>query len=177
MDSQPAIPAARFSLGVVIPVPSPVLEVLAQWRRDFGPAQAAAIAPHVTLVSGSFVHSWHDAAEHVRQCAAAAAGFEVSLGPAATFRPASDVVYLPLRAGADDCWALHRALVGEKLRHESAFAYHPHLTIAQDLPAARLDAAQAALSEVDLSFTADRVQLFDTHAGQWTLREEIALAG
>ena len=166
---------SRFTLGVVIPVPQPHRDTLRAWRREFGGEATEPIAPHITLVSGSYLHTWEKAAAQVRQVAQRGQSFQVRLGAALSFRPASEVVYLPLQAGADECWGLHRALLGDALRHESGFAYHPHLTIAQNVPAHRLDAAQAALNEVDLSFTVERIQLFDTAGGQWNLSEELQL--
>ncbi|MGN0127784.1 2'-5' RNA ligase family protein, partial [Glutamicibacter soli] len=73
------------------------------------------------------------------------------------------------------CWALHRGLLSDALRHESNFAYHPHLTIAQNVAPDQLDAAQAALRGIDLSFAVESIQLFDTRGGQWSLSEEIKL--
>jgi 2'-5' RNA ligase len=165
----------EYTLGVVIPVPQPHREKLRAWRQEFGGEATGPIAPHITLVSGSYLNSWEKAAAQVRRVAATVEPFSIQLGPARTFRPASDVVFLPLETGAQECWALHRALLGDALRHESAFAYHPHLTIAQNVPAAQLDAAQAALGDAQLSFTADRIQLFDTRGGEWNFSEDIAL--
>ncbi|UYQ78241.1 2'-5' RNA ligase family protein [Glutamicibacter sp. JL.03c] len=165
----------EYTLGVVIPVPQPHRDALRAWRQEFGGAATEPIAPHITLVSGSYLNTWEQAAAQVRQVASGTKPFTIELGAARTFRPASDVVYLPLLSGADHCWALHRRLLGDALRHESSFAYHPHLTIAQDVPAAQLDAAQAALSTTDMVFEADRVQLFDTRGGQWNLSEDIDL--
>ncbi|WP_334122175.1 2'-5' RNA ligase family protein [Glutamicibacter sp.] len=166
---------SRFTLGVVIPVPAPHRETLRTWRREFGGEATEPIAPHITLISGSYLNTWEKAAAQVRQVASNLQPFRISLGAARTFRPASEVVYLPLLAGAQECWELHRALLSDALRHESAFAYHPHLTIAQNVSAQQLDAAQAALTQVTIEFTADRVQLFDTRGGQWNLSEDIAL--
>ncbi|KWR73964.1 hypothetical protein RN04_01760 [Arthrobacter sp. W1] len=165
----------EYTLGVVIPVPQPHRETLRAWREEYGGEATAPIAPHITLVSGSYLNSWEKAAAQVRRVAAAVQPFGIELGAAQTFRPASDVVFLPLDTGADECWALHRALLGDALRHESAFAYHPHLTIAQNVPPEQLDAAQAALAGTRLSFTADRIQLFDTRGGEWNFSEDIEL--
>lgn len=165
----------RFTLGVVIPVPQPQRETLRAWRREFGGADTEVIAPHITLVSGSYLNTWEKAAAQVRQVAGQTANFTVQLGAARTFRPASEVVYLPLLDGAEECWALHRGLLSDALRHESNFAYHPHLTIAQNVAPDQLDAAQAALRGIDLSFAVESIQLFDTRGGQWSLSEEIKL--
>lgn len=76
---------------------------------------------------------------------------------------------------AFECWALHQQLLGDALRHESDFAYHPHLTIAQNVPAAQLDAAQADLKDVQITFEVESIELFDTRSGQWNFSERISL--
>ncbi|KSU66652.1 2'-5' RNA ligase family protein [Arthrobacter sp. NIO-1057] len=166
---------SRFTLGVVIPVPVPHRETLRAWREEYGGESTAPIAPHITLVSGSYLHSWEKAAAQVRQVAGSTHCFTVQLGAARTFRPASEVVYLPLLSGAEECWKLHRELLSDALRHESEFAYHPHLTIAQNVPAAQLDAAQADLKDVQITFEVESIELFDTRSGQWNFSERISL--
>ncbi len=166
---------SRFTLGVVIPVPAPHRETLRTWRREYGGEATEPIAPHITLISGSYLNTWEKAATQVRRVAAASKPFEIRLGPAQSFRPKSDVVFLPLERGADECWALHQQLLGDALRHESDFAYHPHVTIAQNVPAAQLDAAQADLKDVQITFEVESIELFDTRSGQWNFSERISL--
>jgi 2'-5' RNA ligase len=167
----------QFTLGVVIPVPEPQRSVLRAWRRKFGGADSEPIAPHITLVSGGYLSSWEQAAERVRDVAQESSCFTVELGAARSFRPASQVVYLPLAEGGEQCWSLHRALLADQLCHDSKFEYHPHLTIAQNVPEADLDAAQEQLNDVALGFAVDCLQLFDTRDGAWNLCEEISLRG
>lgn len=169
------LPDPQFTLGVVIPVPEPQRSVLRQWRREFGGVATEAIAPHITLVSGGYQESWEQAAAQVRRAAQHSARFRVQLGAARSFAPASQVVYLPLVAGAERCLELHQLLLEQQLVHQSQFDYHPHLTIAQNLSDQLLDAAQQRLAEAELGFEADRVQLFDTRDGAWNLSEEISL--
>jgi len=73
------------------------------------------------------------------------------------------------------CWALHQQLLGDALRHESEFAYHPHLTVAQNVPAVQLDAAKADLKDVQITFEVESIELFDTRSGQWNFSERISL--
>ncbi|WP_404289503.1 2'-5' RNA ligase family protein [Glutamicibacter arilaitensis] len=176
-ESQAAMHEPRFTLGVVIPVPEPQRSLLRDWRRVYGGAATAPIAPHITLISGSYLQSWDQAANQVRRVAQGSARFTVRLASVGSFRPASEVVYLPLSEGAEECWELHRALLADQLRHESQFEYHPHLTIAQNVPSADLDSAQEQLREADLSFEVRSLQLFDTRDGAWNLSEEIGLRG
>ncbi|MEG2577614.1 MAG: 2'-5' RNA ligase family protein, partial [Glutamicibacter sp.] len=93
----------EYTLGVVIPVPQPHRETLRAWRQEYGGEATAPIAPHITLVSGSYLNSWEKAAAQVRRVAATTEPFTIHLGPARTFRPASEVVFLPLETGADEC--------------------------------------------------------------------------
>lgn len=174
MSQQPA-GAVRFTLGVVIPVPEPHESFLRAWRKKFGGVSTQDVAPHITLVSGSYSNSWEQAVAQVRAVAAVTPSFSVRLAGVDSFRPASEVVYLPLVEGAERCVQLHDALLADQLCDESSFGYHPHLTIAQNVPAADLDAAQAALSGIELDFEVSAVQLFDTRGGQWNLSEELLL--
>lgn len=174
-DQAAEIGDPQFTLGVVIPVPEPQRSVLREWRRKFGGAATESIAPHITLVSGDYLGSWEQAAAQVHRVAADSSQFNVTLASARSFQPASQVVYLPLAAGSERCWALHEALLGGPLRHESKFDYHPHLTIAQNVPEADLAAARTSLQEVELSFDVHSVQLFDTQNGAWNFCEQIAL--
>lgn len=165
----------RYTLGIVIPVPEPVRGVLRGWRERFGAADAQAVDPHVTLVTGAHREDWSGAAAHVRRVAAAHRAFEVVLGPARSFRPLSPVVYLPLLAGSGQCRALHEALLDGPLIHDSPFDYHPHLTIAQNVEEQALDVAQQRLSQTSLAFRAEQLLLFEMTDGRWQLRERMPL--
>ena len=165
----------RYTLGVVIPVPEPQRALLRRWRAHYGAADSALIYPHVTLVTRAHPRAWGAAADPVRAVAAASAAFEVRLRAAASFRPDSEVVSLPLEAGLGECLALHAQLLRGPLRHASHFAYHPHLTIAQNVGDARLDAAQTALHKALVEFTVRHVQLYDMAGETWNLREQIPL--
>lgn len=176
-DRRTELPDPQFTLGVVIPVPEPQRSLLRDWRRLYGGAATEPIAPHITLISGGYLKSWEQAAARVREVAQESSCFTVRLAAARSFRPASQVVYLPVAEGGEHCWKLHRALVAEQLCHDSKFEYHPHLTIAQNVPEADLDAAQEQLHDVELGFAVDCLQLFDTRDGAWNLCEEIRLRG
>ena len=59
---------------------------------------------------------------------------------------ASNVVYLGVRQGAEKLHEIYESLNCGELAYKECFEYHPHITIAQDLPAgaARRIAAIAA---------------------------------
>ncbi|MCV9992992.1 2'-5' RNA ligase family protein [Paeniglutamicibacter sp. ZC-3] len=169
--------AQATALGVVIEIPAPHDAALRTWLRRYGGVAAAAVAPHITLVSGSTT-DWDSAVEHVHKVAAQAEPFEVSLRGTGTFRPITPVVFLNVENGADSCSELHDALVDGPMRHEVAYGYHPHLTIAHEVEEAVMDLAQEELKGESLSFTVQRIGLFALDAtGAWSLREELGLGG
>ncbi|MCW4465042.1 2'-5' RNA ligase family protein [Glutamicibacter sp. MNS18] len=166
----------RYTLGVVIPVPEPQRAQLHQWRVRHGSPDSHQVAPHITLVTGSHRGTWQQAAAHVAQVLRQVPAFDVHLGGACSFRPASQVVYLPLESGARQCHRIHASLLDGPLHHDSQFAYHPHLTITQNVPDRQLDEALAELGQVQMGFPVTTVQLFDMRRGQWNLTEQFDLA-
>jgi 2'-5' RNA ligase len=58
--------------------------------------------------------------------------FRVELGQMAIFE-ATQVVYLSLRQGEEELHHLYHSLNSGELAFRECFAYHPHITIAQDL--------------------------------------------
>lgn len=165
----------RYTLGVVISVPEPLRTQLHHWRVRYGAADSEQVAPHITLVTGSYRGTWEAAAEHVARVCAEQRGFTVRLGPAQSFRPVTQVTYLPLEVGERVCHQLHQSLVNGPLVHDSAYSYHPHLTIAQNVPDAQLERALADLAQVRLDFAVTEVQLFDMRHGEWNLSQSFTL--
>lgn len=166
----------RQCLGVVISLPPALSTQIDAWRLEFGGPEAAVIPPHITLVSGNATSEWEPAAAHVRAVAGAWAPFTVRLRGTDSFRPLSPVVFLNVASGAEDCARLHRDLQSGPLAHDPEFPYHPHVTIAHDLPDEVMDRAAEVLAELDVDFTVEAIGLFDHDpAGNWSLREELRL--
>ncbi len=169
--------AHATALGVVIEIPSPLEAPLRDWRRRYGGEAAAAVAPHITLVSGSTTN-WKTAAEHVRNVAAQCSAFKVSLRGTGTFRPISPVVFLNVHQGAGACGQLHDALVAGPLLHELTYGYHPHLTIAHEVGETVMDLAQEELKGESMEFMVRSIGLFGLdETGAWLRREELGLGG
>jgi 2'-5' RNA ligase len=169
--------AQATALGVVIEIPSPLEAALRGWRRRYGGEAAAAVAPHITLVSGSTTN-WKTAVEHVRTVAARCPAFRVSLRGTGTFRPVSPVVFLNVLEGAEACGQLHDALVAGPLLHELSYGYHPHLTIAHEVDDDAMDLAQEELKGESMEFMVNSIGLFGVDdTGAWSLREELGLGG
>lgn len=73
-----------------------------------------------------------DAAEKITAVAGQHAAFEVVLGDICVF-PVTNVIYLDLAAGREQLMAMHDDLNGGALAYAEPFAYHPHITLGQEL--------------------------------------------
>lgn len=165
------------SLGVIISLPPSLAAVLAEKRAEYAGPGAAAVPPHITLVSGRASESWPEAAEHVRRVAAQCGPFRLSLRGTATFEPISPVVYLNVAEGADECAALHEKLLLGPLEHLLDFDFHPHLTVAHDLDEETMVRAKAEMAGFEADFEVAGIGLFDYIGGNWALREELSFGG
>ena len=83
--------------------------------------------------------------EHLAAVAARHAPFVVKLRGTATFRPVSPVVFVQLVEGVAGLRAASRRASGRGCStQELRFQYHPHVTVAHEVPDDQLDAAFAA---------------------------------
>jgi 2'-5' RNA ligase len=177
--NEPAGPTTR--IGVAIDVPAPWGAALTRRRAEAGDPQAAYVPAHVTLLGPTEVAT--DAlAGFEKHLAATAAGrppFAIQLRGTGTFRPITEVVFVAVAAGIGECELLAEAIArADGLRRETRFPYHPHVTVAQDVPAAALDAAFDDLAGFSARFVVERFTLF-SHGGegQWRPRRDFALGG
>jgi 2'-5' RNA ligase len=78
------------------------------------------------------VGEWRQAWSEVRNTLKTRPAFEVELTGIRTF-PVTDVIYLEVGAGATELFDIHAAMNSNSLAFEEPFAYHPHVTLAQDI--------------------------------------------
>uniref|UniRef100_UPI0019638830 2'-5' RNA ligase family protein n=1 Tax=Escherichia coli TaxID=562 RepID=UPI0019638830 len=78
--------------------------------------------------------------------------FDIHLRGSASFRPVSPVVFVTLALGISDCERLESKVRSGVLARELKFPYHPHVTVAHDLPEEQLDQADEALASYDAWF-------------------------
>ncbi len=151
---------SKRRLGVVALLPEPLAAHVQAWRRAFAEPTRARIAPHVTLVPPQAVADERlpDAVALLDRAAAEAAPAAVTLHGAATFLPGSPVSYLVVDDGASALAALEAALRVEPLERRT-HPFHPHVTVAQELPAPQLEAAAAELAGFHASFPLGGVSL------------------
>jgi 2'-5' RNA ligase len=166
------------TLGVAIAIPEPHATVLTDWRRRIGDPQADLIWPHVTLLPPTPVaFDVLDRIEaHLAQAATARSPFVMHLLGTGTFRPVSPVVFIQVARGVADCEVLEKVTRSGPLARRLDFPYHPHVTVAQDVPDEALDMAYDGLTGFVARFVVERFTLFERHPdGKWLPRTEFDL--
>jgi 2'-5' RNA ligase len=155
-------PATR-DIGVAIGIPEPYGGELQGWRERLGDPNASRIVPHVTLLPPTPVSPelLPDIEEHLRLVATKFRQFDIRLRGSATFLPVSSVVFVPLIQGIAECEQLETTVRSGPLSRDIGYAYHPHVTVAHDLPDDALYRAWTALSAYDASFQVFGFSLYE----------------
>jgi 8-oxo-dGTP pyrophosphatase MutT (NUDIX family)/2'-5' RNA ligase len=143
----------RERLGVIARLPEPLGIHVQAWRRALGDPAAARIGPHLTLAPPQTVaeRELDRAVALVERAAAGAVPFLIELHGAATFLPDSPVAYLVVREGGPALAAIE-AVLREPPLDRRTHPFHPHVTIVQDLPADRVEAAAGELAGFRAAF-------------------------
>ena len=90
--------------------------------------------------------------EHLTAAAATVGWFCVHLRGTGTFRPVSPVVFVSLVEGISQCELLAGVVRSGPLATDLKYPYHPHVTVAHDLPDAQLDLAFEGLAGFECEF-------------------------
>jgi 2'-5' RNA ligase len=165
-------------VGVAIEVPDPFGAELRAWRARFGDPRAAWVPAHITLVPPTAVTGvvLIDLEAHLVAALAGSRPFDVRLAGTGSFRPVSPVTFVRVESGGEACEDLQRRVRQGPLDRELAYAYHPHVTVAQELPDHVLDEAAAVLDGWSCGFTVDHVTLYRHHDdGGWRPVSEVKL--
>ncbi|ACZ30016.1 Phosphoesterase HXTX [Xylanimonas cellulosilytica DSM 15894] len=145
---------AQARIGISVAVPEPWATTLQEARTGFGDERATLIPPHVTVVGPTVVDEavmpavW----EHLEKVANETPVFRLHLRGSGTFRPVSPVVFVNVVEGIAECEQLERAARSGILAQDSRFNYHPHVTVAHELPDAALDRAFTEMAGFDAAF-------------------------
>ncbi len=177
--SMPLVPAERH-IGVAVDIPEPYNSELQTWRERLGDPNAKRIVPHVTLLPPTSVwpDQLSDIEEHLRQVAARNSPFEIHLRGSATFRPVSPVVFVPLVVGIAECERLQAQVRSGPLARDVKFPYHPHVTVAHDVPEDGLDRAFEALTSYDARFPVWGFTLFEQGPDEaWRPQRDFTFGG
>lgn len=76
-----------------------------------------------------------EAIDFVRASSRRHSAFEVALGAIEVF-PVTNVIYIAIAGGLADLHAMHAGFNAGALRYGEPFPYHPHITLAQEIPEA-----------------------------------------
>ena len=174
------VPPARRYIGVAIGIPEPYNGELQGWRDRLGDPNARRIVPHVTLLPPTEVDAGLLPAieEHLRLVAVEGQPFEIRLRGSATFLPVSPVVFVPLAQGIADCERLEAHVRAGPLLRDLRFPYHPHVTVAHDLPADALERAFDALAGYEAAFDVRGFSLFEQGPdGTWRPQRDFVFGG
>ena len=118
--------------ALVIYIPDPLGSFLDHLRRELVPhynphAHVSVLPPRPLAVS------WQTASAEAAALTAGWEPFEVELTEVAVF-PLTGVIYLEVGRGAQELCRMHAAMNTTSLSFREPFAYHPHITLAQELP-------------------------------------------
>jgi 2'-5' RNA ligase len=170
----------RRTIGVAIGIPEPWGSELVQRRIEAGDPQAESVPPHVTLLPPTEIEGTdlRVVEDHLRTVAARHRPFDLHLRGTGTFRPVTDVVFVVVARGISECELLQADVRVGPLVRELHFPYHPHVTVAHDVPAAQLDHAYERLARFDAQFRAWGFTLFEHGAdGRWRPQRDFPFAG
>jgi len=172
--------ADELRIGVAVSVPEPYAGELQAARARVGDPAADLIRPHITLLGPTVLPTaaLPDAEEHLRAVAAAHAPFTVHLRGTATFRPVSPVVFVQVVEGIASCELLEVAVRSGVLDQELRFHYHPHVTIAHEVPDDALDRAFADMADFEARFDVAEIHVYE-HGddGMWRTIGAFPLGG
>jgi 2'-5' RNA ligase len=114
---------------------------------------------------------------HLCQVASGHQPFELRLLGTGTFRPVTEVVFVAVTTGRDECMALESGIRRGPLDRTLQYPYHPHVTVAHDVTPEALDAAYAGLADFDERFVVDGFTLFQRGPdGRWCPERDFPFA-
>lgn len=131
-------PEERLNVfALVIYIPDPLGRFLDDLRRELVPhynphAHVSVLPPRPLAVE------WQRASAQVREAARQWQPFDVELKDIGIF-PVTNVIYIELGAGEAELRCMHAAANAEALEFAEPFVYHPHVTLAQDIPQDEVD--------------------------------------
>lgn len=127
------------SFALVSYLPEPLAGYLDSLRNDL--VQECRAKAHLTVLPPRpLVCPVKDALQELVEALQDFQPFHVELGDIEVF-PDTQVIYVSVGAGSAELERLHRALNSGRLEFREPFAFHPHVTLAQELEPGRIAAA------------------------------------
>lgn len=158
------------TIGVAMGIPHPWAEILDAARAGAGDPLAEFIPAHLTLLGPTeiAIDRMDDVIRHLTRVAEQHPRYTLRLHGTGTFRPITEVVFVVVVSGIVESERLAAATREGLLTREPKYSYHPHVTIAHDVPTEALDRVHAELADFDASFAVDHFTLY-VHGddGRW----------
>ena len=173
-------PPLTAVLGVVVALPEPWAQLFVDWRAKVGDPQANVVPPHVTLLPPTEVPVADRPAitAHLAEVASAHAPFDMHLAGTGTFSPVSDVVFVAVARGIGNCELIANDVRQGPLARGLSFPYHPHVTVAHDVPRDMQELAYSGLADLSAEFRVGHFTEFEqTPSGAWAIVREYPLTG
>jgi hypothetical protein len=161
-------------------VPGPLGAFLDDLRRELAPncnphAHVSVLPPRPLAVE------WQTASQQAHDLMESWPAFEIELTGIRIF-PVTEVIYIELGAGAEELRQIHAAVSTGPLEFEEPFPYHPHVTLAQELPHERVAETEVLARRLWSEFGGERRFLAgnaafvqNTPAGCWIDLAEYSL--
>ena len=151
------VPAGQYLnvFALVIYIPDPLGRFLDHLRTLLVPGSN----PHAhvsVLPPRSLAVEWPVAAARVRGLAADWPPFDIELAGIEVF-PVTNVIYIELGSGAAQLHRMHAASNAGVLAFPEPFEYHPHITLAQEIPLEDLAEANRTARRLWSEFQGPRV--------------------
>ena len=169
--SRNAASAQQVTIGILLPIPEPYGGELRARRIGYGDAQGKMTPTHVTLLPPTEVAAavFPEVDRHLSRVASRGRPFRMRLYGTGTFRPVTQVVYVRVGEGRQECVDLESGIRAGVLDRQLQFPFHPHVTVAYELAQDRLDAAYLELAGYDASFDVSGFTVYrqDGPAAPW----------
>jgi 2'-5' RNA ligase len=173
-DVEDAQPPDRASgpavIGVAMSIPPPFDAALNDARLRSGDPLAELIPAHITLLGPTEVDParFDDVQAHLATIAAAHRPYSIHLRGTGTFRPLTEVVFVAVATGIGECELLAADVRTGPLARDLNYPYHPHVTVAHDVPPDALDRVYAEMADFEAAFDVDHFTFY-VHGsdGRW----------
>jgi 2'-5' RNA ligase len=166
------------TIGVAMGIPAPYADVLDGARTRSGDPLAEFIPAHITLLGPTEISptQFDEVYAHLARVAASHDPYSIHLRGTGTFRPLTEVVFVAVAAGISECERLAAAVRSGPLTRDLHFPYHPHVTIAHDVPTAALDRVYDELAGFDARIDVDHFTFY-VHGsdGRWRPKRDFRL--
>ena len=169
-----------LTVGAVIHVPEPFAAQVREARAVAGDPLAHVVPAHITLLPPTVVEVRHLSAlhAHVARVGRGTAPFDVELAGTASFRPVNPVVFVRVAAGGEECTRLAAQVRDGPVERPLEYPYHPHVTLAQNVPEVDLDAVQRRMARAHFAFRVTEFGLYERREGQhWSPLDVVRLLG